>query len=129
MAPGSKVYHMKWSDRFWVTMLVLLPLIGVYRIGYYFWYHKQVIVKPLEGEWKNYGKCKRDSECAKTANPNCSGCGCGVYINRESLGNYMDQLKKQCQGESGQGGFGAGCPPNKGPGFLRKFVGEKILSP
>ena len=85
----------------WIMMLVLLPLIGVYRIGYYFWYNKQVIVKPLEGEWKSFGKCKRDVECVRTRNPDCTGCGCGSYVNFNRLGDYLDQLKDQCSGRGG----------------------------
>lgn len=88
------------KDWFWWLLGAGILALAFWRIGYYVWYTKQVIVKPLADDWGKYGKCKKDVDCVWVASPSCSGCGCGVSINREAMGDYSSRLETMCEGQS-----------------------------
>lgn len=117
---------MKTTDKIWLTLLILLPLIGVYRIGYGAWYTREVIVKPVGEEWVKYAQCKKDVDCAMTVSPECGTCSCPVYINRIFLGDYADAKAKLCENTPEKVCIQAICPQSRAGCVAGKCVGKRI---
>jgi len=107
-------------------MLILLPLIGVYRIGYGLWYTRNVVVKPVEEEWIKYARCKKDIDCTAAVSPGCGSCGCPVYVNRAYLADYAQVKEKLCADAPEKVCIQSICSQSEAGCVAGKCVGKRL---
>lgn len=83
----------------------------VLLILYFYYVSNKVLIEPITTkDFIEYSKCSYDSDCVSAGSPECSRCGCGVYINKSNAKKYSDEISKMCENYKGSICGISACP-------------------